>query len=1458
MKEVDDRIGSLESLGIAPPGLAEKQQQLRDLFRRTDWEQLDTQAHALLESLGKTVPATLENRRRRTEESARRLILIGVPMPPTLTAELQALAQPAPESAWADVVARLARVDEQIRAAAADRLEKSRARAVDLARLSGVKGDRLAEFEHKLPSADDASTDERLVAALDSIRRQIAEALPEAAERSRAVRRAAQELRATAEQLGAPTGALDLAIKEEADGGPEGWPETLAAIEAASKEAGEGLRSRCTQALESLRGSLVGLSDFGVDPAPARAAVEEALAKLPTAGPAEIGPILAGAARSAEEPIVTVVAGLLDEVRPRIAGARRLGRDTTDVFVAMNRAREALRLKIYSEALAAAQEALDRVSRLTEDLDASGNELVGLEEMLGRFRDAGFPTAAFEPAVHKIREQIKRAEVGPAAETLRDTVRQLGNEAVAFLVERWSALDRVAKVAGERGFLPAGSERGLADAKAALDRGDLAEAAEKIARFEVELRTAAGPFVARRVEEMERGFADIPDEALTEPVRRLLADADVTLRVKQDLVGSVDSLYRAEREFAAVFAAHASALVEALEAEGRVLESMGGAGDEIQRQIDEVQQIFNMGDFVKASKASQEIRTRAQQQQLLRSEEAVSHAKLSLVELETTGLDLGAFRAELEKAQTDAKEGRHLDAYRGATRLEESALRNRAAAQNVLSRFSQIEELAGRASARSGEGPSVDGALAEARAAFRGLDFDRARLRLDALEEQLVAEEARADAERRLQELSLLFEEGRRLSVPMEPFEARAEQLKTERATAPPAATREGVRLLHEELVNVLRPVLEENLRSLERDLDVGRAAGLPLDPILPALAEARRRIALPVPTGAAALLDEVRSSLLSTRGFVEQAERVARRVRDAIAQAELLRTDLGVLRPKVEEIERLLAAREYPRVVDLGGTVERELIQATFQHVSKTLAGFQAAVTQLRRTGGNTSVAENLLHQARLALDEGKPIEAVQFAARSETELERVDLQRRITEGSNEAAEHALARARDEGTVTPEAADALRAGQASFAREDYPGALELAFSVSELIESARDGHRRARETMAAAERQVGEAASLGAEAREASARLAEARSEEKAGHYPTAMKLGREATEMGRWAIERMFSASLGELRREVEAGRAGGLTVEVEPLDGVVTEAEAALRSGAWARLRTSLARADAASRRLFDEVVDGRWRRLESEGGKTAGTPGGDGVRRAELRGQLDRFKERRDLGGALQLLDAALEETRARRREEMGRSMAGFRDRLWVGERLGLDTTPVMQTFIEAKGALDANRFEDAYKALDRAMLLLEAAVRPPYTRRRKELQSEVTFAEEGLHVTVGPVKESLKESDELASSGKLLDAARLLMKTEEELNLRKSLHRELTNIHFLIDAALGRAEDRRIDTTEARRLLAESLALRQTDYAAALEKARGALKRLQHDGVATGDGAQPMPPSSPLWPFRRPP
>ena len=52
-KDVDDRLAQLARLGISPPGMVERQEQLRDLARRTDWD-------------------ALEARRRRSSSSSRR------------------------------------------------------------------------------------------------------------------------------------------------------------------------------------------------------------------------------------------------------------------------------------------------------------------------------------------------------------------------------------------------------------------------------------------------------------------------------------------------------------------------------------------------------------------------------------------------------------------------------------------------------------------------------------------------------------------------------------------------------------------------------------------------------------------------------------------------------------------------------------------------------------------------------------------------------------------------------------------------------------------------------------------------------------------------------------------------------------------------------------------------------------------------------------------------------------------------------------------------------------------------------------------------------------------------------------------------------------------------------------------------------------------------------------------
>jgi hypothetical protein len=1233
------------------------------------------------------------------------------------------------------------------------------------------------------------------------------------------------------------------------------------AIEDALVEVGEGLRERGIQALESLTVALNSTREYGVDPTSAQQAVEEASARLTTASPLEITPLLTEARRVAEEPIVAVVAGLLDEVRPRIAEARRIGRDPSDVFAAMNRAREALRLKIYSEALAASQEAVDRVGRLTEDLDAARDELSAIEEMLGRLRRVGFATETFDAQVQRARARLERSDSTAARGLLQETVLAVGREALQFFLQRWNALDGVREYARSREFLPPHTDQEMTEVRALLDSGNLAEGVERLATVEVQLRTAAEPFITRRIEEMEKGFADIPDEALAAPTRRLLADADVSLRVKNDLIASIESLRRAERDFAAVFAAHASALVEQLEVEGRILESMGGAGDEIQRQIDEVQQIFNMGDFVQASRASQEIRQRAHQQQLIRSEEAISHAKLALVELDTTGFDLTTFRGQLESAQAAARAGRHAEAYQIATQFEESAGRTLRGAQAIMEGLNRAQEQLGRARESGSDPTPFYALLRDARMAFQGLDFDRARSLLETVDQNLGAETARTETTQLLAEIDGMIEDGRRLGIPMDAFAARLAGMRTEQATASPEATRTQARLVHEEAVALVRPVLEENLRGLERDLDVARGAGVDVERILAPLTEARRRIALPTPAGAAALLDQARTEFVDTRGLVEHAERVAKRARGALAEADLLHVDVQTQRRVMERLEQGLEQRQYARVVELGGPLERELLQATYQHVSKTLASFQAMLTRLRRDGGDTTVAENLLHQARMALDEGKAVEALRLAGRSESELERADLQRLIAQGSVQAAERSLQRAVGEGILAPNAAAEVDAAKAAFQLRDYPQVLEHALAASEALGAAGENHRRAKDALGATDRQISEATGLGADVTEASARLAQARRALEAGQYPEAVRAAREATEMARWSIEKLFTGPLGELRRVIDQGRREKLTTELDPAEALVAEGEAALRAREWKQVSETIGRAEAATRRAIETVVDTRWREVEAEIARTGAVPPAEAIRREETRVRLAQLREKRDLAAVLDLVHTELELARRRRREQVEARIADLKSRLLVGERLGLDTTPVMQTFSEARSSTDAGRLEDAERRLAEAQPTLERAIREPVARRLKEVATELNFAQEGLHVSVGPVQERLHEIEALQASGHSLDAGQALLAAEEELNLRKSLHRELMNLHYLIDAALARAQQNRVDTAPARLLLSESIRLRDADYSAALEKARAALRLLQGEAAPTNPAtAAPLAAGSApaFWPFRRPP
>ena len=159
----------------------------------------------------------------------------------------------------------------------------------------------------------------------------------------------------------------------------------------------------------------------------------------------------------------------------------------------MNRAREALRLKIYSEALAAAQESLERVAALTADLDAARDESDSLSQLLDSLSRSKVPVQPFRHALEMAQLHLQQMDVDAARNFLQQTIREIGVQAYDFFSQSLQRVETLGRMAHEAGFLSEREEKSLAEARHLLEEGALVQVGEKLAGFDVMLRTNAAP-----------------------------------------------------------------------------------------------------------------------------------------------------------------------------------------------------------------------------------------------------------------------------------------------------------------------------------------------------------------------------------------------------------------------------------------------------------------------------------------------------------------------------------------------------------------------------------------------------------------------------------------------------------------------------------------------------------------------------------------------------------------------------------------------------------------------------------------------------------------------------------------------------------------------------------------------------------------------------------------------------
>jgi hypothetical protein len=1416
------------------PGGTELEERIRQAVRRLNWEEATEAAQTLEREVQEALGRAAEDRRSHLGARGDQLFQSGFPLDAEGVGLYEKVDDALGRKAYGEALGYLDQLGRLMTEAQLRQRGELEHRLRELIQWAGVEERTPAILEAVQASLAKASEAD-LPGAESSLELQLEELLPEAMGRWKALRTECEELVRLARDLGVASGGLEQQLQATANARPLGLEtyagrlaEERSRVEASIRQILEVKFDDYRQVLEELGSEGDGQEEY----LKALASVSE---RVPNARGMELSTLLGEGLQAVQAPVVSLVASCFDEARPLMAEARRLGRNTIPLVQEMNRAREGLRTLEFRPAIKAARHVLEAASELVADVQAAREDLDAFRELLARLSASGMRTTELEGYGRRAEEALGQNLLDKVREALDEGIRMVGREALPYLRGRLSTAGTLLSRLEKRGLPVQPYFLKLEEIRRTFEEGLFPEAAEGVFKLFAEVRLATLPILSTRLEELRQALEKLPEGPGRMELRRSLAESDLALKVKEDLESALANLEAAEKGLGEAFARESEHLVSELEDERRRLEELGVGTEEAQREIALVRQIFSLGDFLRGSQASQEIRSRILQQQLVRAEEAISRAKFSLVELGKMGLEPASLRTALGEATDRVRAGQYPEAFHHALQVREEAVRLKGTAQDVLDATVRVADLM-VALRKAGVDPETFREFAprldQARAAYQRLDFEKARALSEEVRGELERISSRREGLHEAEDLARLLEGARLLGIDDPVWEGSLTELREMLGTAQAPEALDRLKELREAMRETLRGTLEEQLQGLESDLRSARALGMDTRGEEAALREAYRRLSEPLPLGVAEIIDRSRREFFQSRGFREQGVATLKRAREAVSQAEMVRAPVGDLKARLEALDAPAGeGAELSERLEAARQLTQEALELTQSQVAKTLNNFQSMINRAKMEGALTMVAENLLVQARSLLGAGKPLEALQLASRSEAELERVELQHALASNALITLETKLEDAERSHISSPQAREELERAKDLLARGDYAGVLERTMEGGDRLLAAQQGRREALTALDRTSQYLGTLEVLGEGIQGLRGLVEEGRRHFDQGRYREAKEAAEAAYEQGRSALE----ALLDSRRREVEAvySEARSLYPDQfgEAHDPLAPAQEALVRQD-WAGALRALGEAEAQARTRASSLAEEEIRALEAQWAQEpVQDPREEAIRQETLRAARAAVADHR-LAEVRPALERGRQEALALRRQALEREISALEERVLLGERLGVDTTPVMEVFSEAKMELAAGNLASSASCRKRTEETLEGLLRQRLPEVLQSLNSETAFAKEGLGVEVGPVEALLSRVEGQQSAGEVYAAALGLVEAEAELNRRRGLHHRLTNLQYMVEAALGQAESGNADVGRLRERLKEALTLRSEDYERALRATQELLEEVR--------------------------
>ncbi|MEM3444631.1 MAG: hypothetical protein QW115_01495 [Thermoplasmata archaeon] len=1109
--------------------------------------------------------------------------------------------------------------------------------------------------------------------------------------------------------------------------------------------------------------------------------------------------------------------------RSKFITAKKIGADISQPLGLINSARAALKSAEYEKALKFAMDAEAEVDRIIKDYETSAIEIENFEASLNSLVTFGIEVPEARKAVEEARKALEEKNYKKVHETIENAKVIAENAAydkILELVEQLTADMDYAKAIGcDLRKYEARHEELLAMVK----ERKIIESIQNLKILREDISSVIQDFVIDTVAQVK----DMIEKSVgvdTTFARQRIMEAENALQTG-DVRGAYQYAEEARKSIKEFFSAQAG---KSLEEIGKLLESLKNLGVDVtsgSEIYEKARESYGKGDYSKCLSYLDEVKSKMNRLLISKTEEEFTAAKLVLIEAKKAGIDITNLKNMLMEAKTEIEAGNYVKGYELSHRCHAEADRLKKLSQQAFDEISAAAAMVAEAKKSNADISKVKDLLLKAKVAFENNDYEVA------LEYAKLTKDEAAKLSSQYHSAKIILEVSEKITI-AEQFGIVTTKIKEMLEEAKGAMKNKDyehslqlAKTCNEEISTLLKDHVTLKISEIENLIRNARDLNVQVPKAEELIREARISFEKGDYVNSLRYADESRRELEKVVMASQNAAMEIKKAHEKINEAESLRIDVSASKTMLSQAMNALKTSNYKMAQEIAAKCIADVDAAIVRHIEKLINSFQTVITNAKRSGAITVIAENMIAQAKVALSQKNYKEALNLAMRSEGELERAELQYSMASSAIATAQSKIEEAKRSGIVIPaNIEDTLKNAKTALARGDYIKAMELAVSTSDMVAEVKEKMREINDIIQIARTRITEAYKYGAELTEAKEIFAQAKAALESGKYSEALQLAKLCIEEAKNTFRNYLSAQLASIENLVAVGNE--LKLDTSRLSGLITQARSAIETGEFEKVPEFLAKAKEYGEKMITDTMQRLTAQLERTIQQAA-----EVLDVSEYAQALERCKAKiseRAYDVAYKQLTETIEKLQAEYHKAISDKISLFESQIISAEKIGIDTTASMEALTQAKIALNSKAYDGLTTFLQNAMRELYENVKTKLSTIIYQVEVKLNYAK-NMGVLLTEAENVLKKAKEAYAKENIPEAILLVHQCDAAIEMAKDLHRELTDLLYTADSAIATARKYGLDTKESEEILKEALYEKTRDYRKAIELTRKSIE-----------------------------